>query len=175
MTVRTGTPEVYGLRETMADLRNLDKVLYKESMKQIKQSARPLQQEAKSRLPGDPPLSGMARGRLSWDAPRATTVSILFGGRVSRSKGTWDLVKMRLAGAGGSLFDMAGRGSGGSTPAGQALIRNLNKRFTGASRAMWPAYEAKKDVVNKAVLDAARDASKIVNKELLTTPTGRWI
>jgi hypothetical protein len=40
---------------------------------------------------------------------------------------------------------------------------------------MYPAVEAKMPVVEDAIMDATRDAAKIVNQSLLTTPTGRWL
>jgi hypothetical protein len=71
-----------------------------------------------------------------------------------------------MNGAAGSLFDIVGRGSGGSTKQGAALIDGLNARFQTASRAMWPAAEAKLDYVQRNVVQAIDKASASMNLTL---------
>ena len=65
----------------------------------------------------------------------------------------------------GSVFDMAGRGSSGRTPAGRQMIRNLN-RYGQASRSMWPAYERNKHRVELALIEAIDDMSATVNRSM---------
>jgi len=148
----------------MRDLRRIEPEIYKQSMREIKAAVKPLQAEAQSRVPTDPPLSGMAHsGRTGW-SKRNARVGINTGGRYS--KGGWILVKIRMNGAAGSLFDMAGRGSAGSTPQGQAMIAGLNARYRAASRAIWPAAEAKLDKVQRDVIKAVDRAALVMNTKL---------
>lgn len=148
----------------MADLRKLQPTIYKATLKEIRHAAKPLQQEAQSRVPGDPPLSGMGHGgRTGWSR-KGTRVSTRTGGKSQRNG--WTLVKIQMNGAAGSLFDIVGRGSNGKTPQGAALIDGLNARFRQASRAMWPAAEAKLDYVQRNVVQAIDKASATMNLTL---------
>lgn len=155
---------VRGVQETLRDLRQLQPAVYKETMRNIRKAAKPLQAEAQGRTPTGPPLSGFDhQGRTGW-SKRNARVSVNTGGR--RSRGMWTLVKIRMNGAAGALFDMAGRGGSGSSPQGAALVDNLNARYRAASRAMWPAAEAKLDLVQRNVSDAIGDAERAMNTQL---------
>lgn len=168
--------DVIGVRETLRELRKVEPEIYKQTIREIKQAAKPLQAEAQSRIPSDPPLSGMAhKGRTGWSR-RNARVGVNTGGRAKKtSRGSeWTLVKIRLNGAAGGIFDMGGRASAGSTPQGKNLIAVLTSRDGSASRAMWPAAEAKLPDVQEQVKDAIRKASAVMNRRLAEN-TGGWI
>ena len=161
-----GPVRVRGVQETLRDLRTLEPTLYKATMRTIKRAAKPLQSAAQGALPASAPLSGFAHGgRTGWSRS-AARVSVNTGGR--KSGGTWTLVKVRLNGAAGSLFDMAGRGSSGDTPQGAALVENLTSRYGAASRAMWPAAEHQLPTVQRQVVAAIDDATSAMNVKLKT-------
>ena len=149
---------VYGVRETLAELRELDKALFFEAVREIKKAAAPMAKELERGLPSEPPLSGMARGRLAW---RKMKVTVKYGGRKDRSKDEWPLLKLELKDGAGQLFDMAGKN--GSSP----FSDRLSSRFGGPSRAMWRDSERLLAESSEAVLDAIARASEKVNKKLV--------
>jgi hypothetical protein len=152
---------VYGVRETLSALRDLDRELYLAARASMRQAAEPLRADAAARLPSQPPLSGMARGRYAW-TPAGTKVTTVLAGRAPKDKDTWPLVRVRLAGAAASVFDMAGRGSPGSS-----LATNLaRKGYPRPSRAMWPAAEAHLPAVTAAVRKALEDTADKVSRNL---------
>ena len=156
---------IYGVRETLAELRELDKAVFFEAVREIKKAARPMQAAIESHLPTDPPLSGMARGRTAYTR-KSRKVDVKYGGRKDRTKEEWPLLKLQLADAGGAIFDMAGKNTTTQFTAA------LSARGGGPSRAMWRADgEVKRETV-EAVKDAVARASKKVNAELVERPAG---
>ena len=149
---------VYGVRETLAELKELDKALFFETVREIKKAAAPMVKELERALPSEPPLSGMARGRLSW---RKMKVNVKYGGRKDRNKDEWPLLKLELKDGAGQLFDMAGKG--GSSP----LADRLTARFGGPSRAMWRNTDRLLAESSEAVKDAIARASEKVNRKLV--------
>ena len=150
---------VYGVRESLAELRQLDKVAFFEAIKEIKKAARPMQQAMQAGLPSSPPLSGMARGRLKWSG--RAKVNVKYGGRKDRRKDTWPLLKLELKDGAAVLFDMAGKN--GSSP----FSARLTDRFGGPSRAMWRPDDLVRREANEAVKDAIARAMKQVNSNLV--------
>jgi hypothetical protein len=160
--------QVRGVRETLRDLKDVEPVIYRETMKNIRKAAAPLAKATQQLVPTGPPLSGMGNpGRFQWTA-RGSKVAVRTGGS-NRRRTSWILVKTQMTGAPGALFDIAGRGSGGITPSGQALIANLNARYRNASRAMWPAAEQNLDLVQRNVIDAIDTATARMNLRLKRT------
>ena len=149
---------VYGVRETLAELKELDKALFFETVRENKKAAAPMVKELERALPSEPPLSGMARGRLSW---RKMKVNVKYGGRKDRNKDEWPLLKLELKDGAGQLFDMAGKG--GSSP----LADRLTARFGGPSRAMWRNTDRLLAESSEAVKDAIARASEKVNRKLV--------
>ena len=150
---------VYGVRESLAELKQLDKAAFFEAIKEIKKAARPMQQAMQAGLPAEPPLSGMARGRLKWSG--RAKVDIKYGGRKDRNKDEWPLLKLELKDGAAVVFDMAGKNT--SSPFTQALSR----RHGGPSRAMWRPDDLVKREANEAVKDAIARAMKQVNSNLV--------
>ena len=141
-------PAVYGVRETLAELKSLDGALYRQALADMRSAAEPLAGDVRSRIPTAAPLSGMARGgRMGW-TPAGTRVAVRTGGRRPRTAEYWPLVRIQLAGASASLFDMAGRASSSQ------FSNALSARFGRPSRAAWPGVEA-----NLAAIRAATAAA----------------
>jgi len=150
---------VYGVRETLAELRDLDKAVFFEAIKEIKKAAAPIQAAMQAGIPTDPPLSGMARGRLAWN--RNAKVDVQYGGRKDRRKDEWPLLRLRLNDGGAAVFDMAGKVS--RSP----FTERLTARFGRPSRAMWRPEEKMRREANEAVKDAIARAMKKVNANLI--------
>lgn len=151
---------VYGVRETLAELKQLDKAAFFESIKEIKKAARPLQQKLEAGIPHDPPLSGMTRPkRIAWSGK--ARVEVKYGGRKDRTKDEWPLLKLELKDAAAVIFDMAGKNTSSQ------FTQALSARHGGPSRAMWRADDAVKREANEAVKDAIARAMKKVNAELV--------
>jgi hypothetical protein len=170
---QVGVPEVLGYRDTMKALQKLDPALRRETVKEIRKAMAPLQAKARALTPATAPLSGMVRGRLAYSSKARSGVRIRVGGRARRNAKSWPLASLVQVDPAGSVFDMAGRRSTGSTPQGQALIRGLNARHGTASRAMWRVMDnGGADDVRRNVLAAVKNASEQVNRELLTYRAG---
>ena len=162
-----GQVQVRGVKETLRDLKDIEPVIYKETMRNIRKAAAPLVQATQALVPTDPPLSGMARGgRLAWST-KGSKVAARTGG-FNRRRDSWILVKTQMTGAPGALFDIAGRGSGG-TGSGATLIDNLNARYRNASRSMWPGAEKNLDLVQRNVVQAIDAATVRMNIRLQRT------
>lgn len=158
---------VTGVRETLAALKQFDPQLERDLRKEIRSIVSPLRSEAQRRIPSAPPLSGWTRGRYAFDGGAARAgVRVQVGGRASKRKRVWPLVTLKQTNAGGAVFDIAGRRSSGSSPAGRAFIAGLNRRHGRASRSMWKAAEGKLPQIRSEVEDAIEAASKTVNRKL---------
>ena len=157
---------VYGVRETLAELRELDKEIFFAAVREIKSAAKPMQAAMQANLPTEPPLSGMARGRTAYTR-KSRKVDIKYGGRKDRTKEEWPLLKLQLRDAGGAIYDMAGKNT--TTQFTAALSARAN---AGPSRAMWRVEDTVKRETVEAVKDAIARASKQVNQELVTRPAG---
>lgn len=156
---------VYGVRETLAELRELDKEIFFAAVREIKSAAKPMQAAMQANLPSEPPLSGMARGRTAYTR-KSRKVDIKYGGRKDRTKEEWPLLKLQLRDAGGAIYDMAGKNTTTQFTAA------LSARGGGPSRAMWRVEGEVKRRTVEAVKDAIARASKQVNQELVTRPAG---
>lgn len=168
------TMKVQGVTGALKTLRQLDPEFQKQVKKDIRAAAKPLQQKAREYVPLEPPLSGFSRswtrstgGTVAgWNARGKTRnkVVIKTGGK-RRSDGTYLLVAVVQTDAMGAIYDMAGRKSSGNTPAGRAMILNLNK-IRGASRGMWPAAEQELPAIQQVVGGILDTVSARLTKEL---------
>jgi len=168
------TMKVEGVTAALTTLRKLDPEFQKQVKKDIRAAAKPLQQKAREYVPLEPPLSGFSRswtrstgGTVAgWNARGKTRnkVVIKTGGK-RRSDGTYLLVAVVQTDAMGAILDMAGRKSSGNTPAGRAMISNLNK-IHGASRGMWPAAEQELPHIQQVVGGILDTVSARLTKEL---------
>jgi hypothetical protein len=168
------TMKVEGVTLALKTLRQLDAEFQKQVKKDIRAAAKPLQQKAREYVPLEPPLSGFSRswtrstgGTVAgWNARGKTRnkVVIKTGGK-RRSDGSYLLVAVVQTDAMGAIYDMSGRKSSGNTPAGRAMISNLNK-IHGASRGMWPAAEQELPHIQQVVGGILDTVSARLTKEL---------
>jgi len=160
--------EVLGVRETVAQLKQLDPTLRRETVAAMRRAAKPMQDAARGYVPDAPPLSGMARkwapkGRqlLPWSRKARTGITIRYGGRYSKSSTSWPLLTLRQANPAGAMFDMAGR------KASSAFSDRVTSRYGHASRSMWRAAEQHLGDVQDGVRQAADEAAAQVSRKIV--------
>jgi hypothetical protein len=153
--------QVYGVQDTLNLLRDLDRALYREALKKMRNAAKPLQVEVSSRIPSVAPLSGWSRsrGRFEWNK-KNTKVMVKIGGRKKPTKTEWPLVRVVLMGAAANIFDMAGKRSSSQ------FTQSLSAAAGSPSRAAWPAAEAKQPEVEAAVKQAINEIARDANRTL---------
>jgi hypothetical protein len=152
--------EVYGLRETMAQLRQLDKELYKAAMAEMKQAAEPLKMAIHQSFPSQAPLSGFDHnGRTGWSKRKKPAVK--FGGRKYKSGKGWPLLRILVNDAPGQISDMADNGSLGA---------NLSARYGGASRFVYKQEAKLTQETVAAIVAAGERAAAEMNRNLAQRP-----
>lgn len=171
-------PSVYGVRETLAEIKKIDEQLYWRSVQQIKNATKPLESALALEFPVNAPMRGMAhRGRTAWKKPK---IASKFGGKKDKTVDEWGLVKVTVTGVAPQMIDMAKTPNNGVTTRsynykngkrthkvngqGQRMIQNLGGS---PSRYIWPTAEAFRPMVTRALLQAIEDVSRIVNKNLV--------
>lgn len=156
---------VYGVRETLKELRELDKKAQLACQREMKAAAKPLANRVASFIPTTPPLSGMNHlGRTGWHSADIWNVAIRYGGRKRKNKDEWNLISLRLETAQAVLFDMAGRKTT------NRLASALNKSYGSASRAAWrPEKELFNDTA-KTIKEALEKVTKEMNQNLVYKP-----
>jgi hypothetical protein len=153
-----GPLEVTGVREALAELRRLDETLYKQALKDIRTSAKPLADAISGGLPVGPPLSGFNHsGRTGWNIRGVRTVRVKLRGRKDRKANRWPLVRVQVASAPASIYDIAGRGS--SNQLATALGGT-------ASRVVWPTAERMLPEVTANVRASLERAAAQVNQRI---------
>lgn len=153
----SGKMEIVGLRETMRDLRAMDKDLFFESVREIKAPAQRLADEINSGYSSSPfadrSHDGFAHnGRTGW--AKRGKASVKYGGRKARSGEEWPLVRVIWTGAAGQMVDLAAEGN---------LADQLGRT---PSRVIWPTADRMRDEILSAIKDAADAAAEKVNKRL---------
>ena len=166
--------ELKGLRQALDTLREVDPVLYREGQKMLRRDAKPLVDDARSRVPRQSPLSGWKEGSgrggggfPNWESGSQRKINL----RVRRERvrgmgGRRVLVRVVQGSASGSVFDMAGRKNRGNP-----IDKSLNSAgFPSASRSMWPAAEANLDNVERAVRKSVKAMEDYINDKLAKNP-----
>lgn len=168
MTTNT-TVGVFGVKEALKELRELDPKLRKEINKRAKDVVKPATDAMKAQYPARL-LSGMARnwqqrGRqlLPYDqaaARRGVTV------KVNTSKKSTSVISIVQKNPAAAIIDMAGK-RGGSNAQGGRFIDALTALFGAPSRVMWPTYDKNNDNVNENMRQVVEDVMTAVGKRIL--------
>lgn len=151
------TTEVVGIKDALAKLNRIDKKLRMQITRDFVQIMQPVVDEAQSRLPFGAPLSGMdykwttktGYQILPWSDASDTVKAGVSGKKARQFSGfTQNLATFyaRYTGPTAVLFDMTGRKKL-KTDAGQRFEQQLHKKFGGASRVLWPAWQASSEKV----------------------------
>jgi hypothetical protein len=177
--------DVYGVRETLAELRKYEKQAYKTITDDLKLSAKPAAQAVGREFPSEPLLnwhtSGGRKGKARLPQYNGATAKNKVRVAVSTKKptgiGEHGLIRLQQSDAGGQVYDTAGsnigaaRGSGAS--AGQKFVANIDKHLKVKtkqgryrSRVMYPATEKHLPLIEKAVEVSIRKIDGEVQKRL---------
>lgn len=168
------TAELVGVKELLAELKNLDPLLRKETVKEIKAPAKVIVATAKSLVPTGRPARRWVGGTRTdgkfprWDSGKAKAgIKLKFGGRIARQSREWPLVSIIQSDPGGAVYDMAGKSGGNGTRQSQVFLANL--RMHGKpSRTVWPAVERHNPDVTAAITAAVRNAEKELYRRTAT-------
>ena len=168
MTVNT-TVGVFGVKEALKELKQLDPDLRKQINARAKDVVKPATEAIKAQYPPQL-LSGMRRawqqrGRalLPYDqaaARRGVTV------KVNTSRKSTSVISIIQKNPAAAIVDMAGK-AGGSNAQGARFIAALSAMFGQPSRVMWPTYERNNDKVNDNMRDVVDDLMAAVNKRVV--------
>jgi hypothetical protein len=184
--------KVYGIEQTVAELRRFNDDAIIELRKDLRDSAKPIATAIKAYIPTAAPLSGMQHnGRTSWQPQNVkVAVKTSFTRRAARNE--LSIVSIVVGGkkgtigaAGLQLADMAGIANKTTTGMtreytrngkasqhrrngqGKALIEYLNGRYSSASRFVWRGAQTQLPMVRAAVLVSLEKASRKVNARLV--------
>lgn len=185
--------EVRGLRETLIELRNLDKTLYTQLNSDIKNAALPFAKGIESALPTASPLTGFTHSGATAFRTSENKTQVKTGTKRPQGNTPTSLLKVVVKGRGLAIADIAGRrrtagrtsgrakGSG-KRPTGYRLngqgtkmIEKLNQKHrsigigskNGASRFVWPAALKNQNLIDNSIERSLQEASAKVNRNLL--------
>lgn len=175
---------VYGVREALKELGQIDKTLRFKAISKIKGASGEMLAVARSTYPDNSQLedvmSGWSKkGRLGYDKKKVDSgVTVQVGGRSFGD--AYSVVTIIQKNAGGALFDIAGfdngaQGVGGTDRLGRnredsqsdAFLRNLNLSFGKAQRGMWRKIKVIREVADKELMKALEDVAAQVNRKLV--------
>lgn len=177
--------DVYGVRETLVELRKYERETYNAIEQDLKLSAQPAATAVGSEFP-DKPLRNWhggtrRKGKARLPAYNGVSAKSKVRVAVSTKKPTGvnqhGLIRLQQMDAGGQVYDTAGSDIGGargtSATAGQRFVANLDKhtrvktkqgRYR--SRVMYPATEKHLPLIEKAVEVSIRKIDGEVQKRL---------
>lgn len=172
MTVQADI-EVYGLRDALKVLRDLDPEARKAAVKKIKSAGGELAAIGRENYPGFVPLRGWSKGgRLGYDPGRvAAGVQVQVGGRTPKGADFFPLVTLVQRNAGGALYDLAGL-RGGTKPGrlrgpNPAFLEALNGKYGTAQRGMWRSVRRIRERSYGAMLSAIKEVAAEAGRKLV--------
>lgn len=181
--------EVYGVRETLAEIREVDKKLFFEIRAYMKRAGDTLGNRIQGNIPLIAPNRGWRHnGRTAWKP--ATTKTVVSGRNARRGMdGATPLLSVKVNGVGPVIADMAGRGGGRTrlkqtrvyewqgrtrshavTTQGQAMMQALGKT---PSRYIWPVAEDALPMIQHYVLLGVEEYVNSVNRNLQVIDGGK--
>ena len=176
--------DVYGVRETLAELRKYEKQTYTRISDDLKSSAEPAARAVGSEFPDEPlanwHTTGGRKGNSRFPpyngASAKKKVKVVISTRQPRGNNQHGLIRLQQSDAGGQIYDSAGSATkgarGSSASAGQKFIANLDKRTKQSagqgfrSRVMYPETKKNLPLIEKAVEISIRKIDGEVQKRL---------
>ena len=177
--------DVYGVRETLAELRKYEREAYTTIEKDLKTSAKPAADAVGREFPDEPLMnwhtSGGRKGKSRMPeyngAKAKNKVRVAVSTKKPTGIGQHGLIRLQQSDAGGQVYDTAGSNIGGargsSASAGQKFVANLDKHLKVKtrqgkyrSRVMYPATEKHLPLIEKAVEISIRKIDGEVQKRL---------
>ena len=185
--------QVRGLRETLIELKQLDKTLYTQLNSDIKNSSLPFAKGIQNALPRSLDVPGFTHTGATAFKPSDNKTEVKTGMKKPRGNTPTSLLKVVVKGRGLAIADMAGRRnktgrtSGRSRPSarrptgyrlngqGTKMITKLNKEHgvagvgskNGTSRFVWPAAFKNQNLIDNSIERSLQEASAKVNRNLL--------
>ena len=179
------TMDIYGVKQAIATLKEIDPDYRKEMLKQVKKAGDPVLVAARSLIPSKPPLSGMGRGSLikgregtKWSSDMASagfkimtnrsgqkerSVKFKSGEVVDFKAQPYQLLSLRQKDAAGAIWDHAGAKTRG------VFVRNLEVGGSFNPRASEPAVDMARPAVEAVVLDIVSVVMEMTNRKLEVT------
>lgn len=177
--------DVYGVRETLAELRKYEKETYKTITNDLKLSAQPAADAVGRQFPDEPlanwHTSGGRKGKARLpeynSASARKRVKVAVSTSKPRGNSEHGLIRLQQSDAGGQVYDSAGSvtagGQGSMATAGQKFVSNLDKHLKTKSRqgrtrsrVMYPATKKNLPLIEKAVEVSIRKIDGEVQKRL---------
>jgi nicotinamide mononucleotide (NMN) deamidase PncC len=165
-----------GVREMLAQLKEIDPKLVTQFRKELRGTARDMASTIQSRIQVTPPLSGMGGytpRSLIWQGAK-TRVSISMAG--SRQRDVTPLLAIKVdspRGAPGYIAaESAGsKGSSGNTPQGTHFIAMMTQKFgplkgKGGNRIAWKYFWGQRDLLNRAAGMVVDKFERMVTNEM---------
>ena len=158
--------DIQGLGMTLAKLKEMAPEYEKQARKEIREAIKPMQADAKSRIPSGTPLSRWSTSERQGIPPwNTSSAKRRIGIRIRKQRpktggGRIILVRLVQNDGGGVVFDSAGRKTSGT------FQSNLRGRFGGASRTMWPAADKHMPDVVRGLEEARGRMEDVINRKL---------
>jgi hypothetical protein len=177
--------DVYGVRETLAELRKYERVTFNRISSDLKTSAQPAATAVGRAFPDEPLMNWhTSGGRLKSKsnlppyngASAKRKVKVAISTKKPTGISQHGLIRLQQMDAGGQVYDSAGSQTkaarGASASAGQKFISNLDKRSLKSSgqkyrsRIMYPFTEKNLPLIEKAIEISIRKIDGEVQKRL---------
>lgn len=165
----TVTVQVFGVKEALKELRELDGERRKLINKKAAEIAKPATDAIKAAYPANY-LSGMSRkwterGRqkFPYDQNKARKGVSL---KIDTGKRNTSTIRIDQKDPAASIIDMAGK-AGGANPQGARFIAALELQFGPPSRVMWPEYLRRGVEVERNMFGLVEELMAAINKRLV--------
>lgn len=176
------TLDLYGVREALAELREVSPKVRRQATNDVKKAASSLLGPARAQYPATVKLKGWTRGgRLGYDGPKVQAgVQIVVGGRTPKGANRFPIVTVVQKNAGGALFSIAGMEKGAFSVNGKdrlgrpykkaqstAFLNKLNTEHQRAQRGLWKARKEIRDLVGVEIVGALDKVAAQANRKLV--------
>ena len=168
MTTST-TVGVFGVKEALKELRDIDPELRKLINKRAKDVVKPATDAIKTNYPAQY-LSGMSRnwterGRAKFPYTQAAARRGVVL-KINTGKKSTSVISIIQKDPAASIIDMAGK-QGGKNAQGARFIAALTALFGPPSRVMWPTFEKNSAAVAENMREVVEDLMAAVGKRVL--------
>ena len=176
--------EVFGVRDALKELGQIDKSLRFKAISKIKGASGEMLAIARATYPDNADLQDTlpgwsTKGRLGYDKKNVDKgVQVMVGGRSTGN--SYAIVTIVQKNAGGALFDIAGlrdgsKGVGSTDRLGRTrdpiqsekFVKNLNASFGNAQRGMWRKIKVIRELADKELMSALEEVAAQVNRKLV--------
>ena len=168
MTMTT-TITVFGVKEALKELRDIDPDLRKQINAKAKDIVKPAVDGIKNAYP-QKYLSGMQRNwtqrsrpKFPYDQAAARKGVVL---KIDTGKKSQSVIRIDQRDPAAAIIDMAGK-KGGRNAQGGRFVDALTAIYGQPSRVMWPTYLANGNEVQQRMFNVVEDLMEMVNKKVL--------